>query len=135
MAKPNKNKIQIKLNYNQIYYKNMEIKKVKLPEVKLIVEDDKLFSGIVLKRELTLKECRFIMENILGIVLETRDEFDEEEEYNEYNDNLVGDVNSWLVGDCDDYTIMEYAYDCADEPIGIWKAISVLMYLEEKKLL
>ena len=113
----------------------MEIKNVKLPELKLIAEGKRNFNGIVLKRELTIEECRYIMENILGIVLNTPDEFDTKEEYNEYEDELVGDVNSWLIGDCDDYTIMEYTYDCADESIGIWNAISIILYLEERKLL
>lgn len=37
--------------------------------------------GLILKRELSLDECKYILSEIFGITLYTREDFDDEEEY------------------------------------------------------
>ncbi len=101
----------------------MKKKNVKLSEFKITLRKNNFVDGIVIKRWLTLRECRHVMKNILGIVISEKDDFEDNIEYREYNDSLYNDVNGWLMGDFDDSIIMDYAYDCSDEPIGIFNCI------------
>lgn len=89
------------------------------------------FNGFFLKRVLTTKECRYVLNNILGIAIDTRDCFEDKESYQEYNDQLTKDVNDWLKGKIDDVVIMEYSYDCSDEPLGMFNSLNIVMYLQK----
>ena len=51
------------------------------------------------------------MRKFLGIDVNGADEFEDKEEYDEYNNSLTSDVNSWLKGEIEDQILMEYAYD------------------------
>lgn len=113
----------------------MKTKKVKLREFKVIMRKNNFADGIMLKRWLTLRECRHVMKNILGIVISEKDDFEDNAEYREYNDSLCNDVNGWLMGALDDSIIMEYAYDCSDEPIGIFNCVSLLLYLQKGEII
>lgn len=113
----------------------MKTKKIKLNEFKVIPRQNGFLDGLVLKRDLTLRECKYVMKNIFGIVISERDDFDGTEEYSDYNASLCNDVNEWLQGKFDDTIIMEYAYDCSDEPLGIFNCISLLLYLQKKKII
>lgn len=88
--------------------------------------------GFALKREPSVRESRHILKNIMCINVQAREDSDDAQEYKEYNDELKKDVTNWLRGDCDDSHIMEYAYDCADDDIGIWTAFRVAEYLQKK---
>ena len=50
---------------------------------------------------------------------------------NEYCDT----VNAWLRGDTDDSAIMEFAFDCSDDPIGIMNLIPIICYLQKKGII
>ena len=67
--------------------------------------------------------------------LNDKDCFDSNEEYKEYNNDVCDTVNDWLIGNCDDDSIMEYAYDCSDEPIGIMNLIPIINYLKKLDIL
>lgn len=103
--------------------------------VKLNLESNGFPKGLILKRDLTVKESRYIMYHLLGININTINEYDDKEEYKEYNDELTNSVNSWLRGDIDDEIIMEYAYDCSDEPMGIMNLIPIICYLKKRDII
>lgn len=96
------------------------------------VNKNKTDRGFILKRALTLKECRHILRNILYINIATLEDYGDYDDYKEYNTDLQKVVTLWLKGEIDDTSIMEYAYDCADEPIGIWHAFKVAEYLQKR---
>lgn len=56
--------------------------------------------GLILKRELSLDECKYILSEIFGIKLYIREDFDDEEEYIEQNLEYQKVVNKWLKGEC-----------------------------------
>lgn len=107
------------------------MKRYNLGTIKLEMENNGFPKGLILKRELTVRESRYIMRNLLGIDVGTREDFDDKEGYSDYNDELQTNVNGWLVGNFDDSVIMEYAYDCSDEFIGIMNLIPILFYLKK----
>ena len=100
-----------------------------------IPKGDYIPKGLVLKRELTIRECRYIMRNLLMIEINNEEDCYDSEEYKEYNSELQKVVNDWLRGEEEDYSIMEYAYDCSDEPIGIMNFIPILMYLKKREII
>lgn len=51
--------------------------------------------GLVLKRKVTIREAKYILANILGIVLQTKDDFEDLEEYQERNQEYTEVVNDW----------------------------------------
>lgn len=110
-------------------------KTVKLEPFNIIPRSNGFVDGLLLKRELTTKECKHIMKKCLGIEIQKREDFDDKEEYQDYLNQLTEDVNDWIVGDTDETTIMEYAYDCSDEPLGMWNCILILSYLQKIEVL
>ena len=96
---------------------------------------DTVPKGLVLKRELNIRECRHIMKNLLMIDINTEEDCFDSEEYKEYNSELKKTVNDWLRGDADDYRIMNYAYGYSDESIGIMNLIPILMYLKKREII
>ena len=82
-----------------------------------------------------MRECRHILKNILCIELECAEDFDYREDYTDYNKELKETVNKWLVGDADDSIIMEYAYDCSDDDMGIWNAFKIAEYLQQREII
>lgn len=60
-------------------------------------------SGVIkclqLKRELTLREVKYIMGRLLGFSIFSRDDFETAKEYRKYNDQLLHDVTIWLHND------------------------------------
>ena len=96
---------------------------------------DTVPKGLVLKRELNIRECRYIMKNLLMIDINTEEDCFDSDEYKEYNSELKKTVNDWLRGDAEDYSIMKYAYDCSDEPIGIMNLIPIIMYLKKREII
>ena len=91
--------------------------------------------GFQLKRELTVRECRHVMKNILDIVINELEDCDGKEDYIEYNEELASTVNEWLTGEIDDSVIMEYASDCSDEPLGCWNAFAIAEYLSKRDII
>lgn len=112
----------------------MRFRKVNL-SFNVYVEDNGFDNGFVLKRNVTIREAKYIMKDILGIQILTIDDFQDKNEYIDYNRQLALDVNCWLLGQLDDQIIMDYAYDCSDEPIGIWNAFKIAEYLKLRKII
>lgn len=114
----------------------MKTKKFDLGVVKLEMQSNGFAKGLILKRDVSLRECKHIMRNLLGVELNDRDCFCELWEYKEYNDSLVRDVNNWLKGNFEDTALMqEYALDCCDEPIGIMNLVPIIKYLKTKDII
>lgn len=88
--------------------------------------------GLVTKRPATTREVRHIMKNILGIVVNERDDMYSKDEYDEYNKEMTEAFNEWLNGNADDQSIMDYAGDCSDEPIGLFNAFKMADYLQKR---
>ena len=107
------------------------MKKFNIGTVKMEMHQNGFPKGLSLKRKLTIRESKHIIRNLLGIDLNDKDCFDSIEEYKEYNNDVCDTVNDWLIGNCDDDSIMEYAYDCSDEPIGIMNLIPIINYLKK----
>lgn len=111
------------------------MKRFALGTIKVNMEDNGYVKGLVLNRELTVGEARHIMRDLLGIDIQTRDDFDFSYDYTEFNNNLRLDVTDWLRGNLEDEVIMQYAYDCSDDPIGIMNLIPIILYLKKRKII
>ena len=57
------------------------------------------------------------------------------EEYQERNQEYTEVVNDWLIGKADDTEIMEFAWDCSDDPIGIFNLIAIIYYLKKRNVI
>ena len=111
-----------------------DIKKIYLRPFKMKLAHDN-FLALVLKRDVTLREAKYILGNILKFVLQTREEM-EAWEYEEYNKDIQRDVNDWLRGKFEDTRLMEdYAWDCAGEPLGAMYIVPILVYLQKRNVL
>lgn len=111
------------------------MKKYNLGTVKLEMESNGFPKGLILKRELTIRECRYILHNLLGIEIQTKEDCYDTEEYKDYNGELRYNVNGWLKGNFDDEIIMEYAYDCSDEHLGMMNLIPIICYLKKHEVI
>ena len=90
--------------------------------------------GLVLKRELSLEECNYILSDILGVKLYTREDFDDSEEYQEQMDEYKDTVNSWLKGDCEDMNITSI-FMSFDEQLGCMNMVLIIDYLRKRGIL
>lgn len=106
-----------------------------LSKVKLTMHKNGFPKGFVMKRKATLRECRYILYRLLGINICTREEFESIEDYKEYNEELLNDVNGWLSGERDEDCISEYAFDCKDEPLGMHNMLIITNYLQKKGII
>ena len=113
---------------------NIKTTTVKLSPVKVLTPNG--FShGLVTKRPATTREVRHIMKNIFSIVLNEREDMYDKEEYEEYNKEMTQTFNEWLNGNGDDQSIMRYAGDCSDEPLGLFNAFKLADYLQKKGII
>ena len=104
---------------------------IKLEPIKVLTPNG--FShGLATKHPVSTREVRHIMRNIFGIDINNRDCFESKEDYDKYNNRLTQDFNDWLNGDADDQSIMDYAGDCSDEPIGLFNAFKMAEYLQKR---
>lgn len=108
--------------------------KITLSPIKVLTPNG-FCHGIVTKRTVSTKEVRYIMKNIFGIDINSRDDMYSKEEYDDYNKELTQTFNDWLNGDADDQSIMDYAFDCADEQFGIFNAFKLAEYLQKKGII
>lgn len=111
------------------------MKKFNIGTVKMEMHQNGFPKGLSLKRKLSIRESKHIMRNLLGIDLNDKDCFESFEEYLQYNNDICTAVNGWLIGNCDDDTIMGYAYDCSDMPIGIMNLIPIINYLKKLNII
>jgi hypothetical protein len=106
-----------------------------LGKIKLTMHDNGFPRGFILKREMTVREARYLMYELLGINICTSKDFDYAEDYKEYNEELVQDVNDWLAGERDEDSISKYAYDCMDEQLGMHNMLIITDYLQKKGII
>ena len=108
-----------------------KITTIQLQAVKVLTPNG--FShGLVTKRPATTMEVRHIMKNILSIVINKQDNMYDREEYEKYNKEMTQTFNEWLNGNGDDQSIMRYAGDCSDEPLGLFNAFKMADYLQKR---
>jgi hypothetical protein len=91
----------------------------------------KVGKGLILKRELSLDECKYILSEIFGIELYTREDFDDEEEYQEQMDEYKNTVNAWLKGDCEDQYIADFYMSYLEDDLGMMNMILIIDYLKK----
>lgn len=91
--------------------------------------------GLVLKRELTIAECRYILKKILDIDICTREDIINEEEYTEQNLEYQKVVNKWLRGECSSKNIDYFRIIWDDRKIDIIDLIPILIYLKRRKII
>lgn len=123
------------MQFMYILKKKKMRKFLNIGKVKLEMHNNGFPKGFILKRKPTLHECRYILSSLLGIDILKREDFEYQEEYNEYNNELCNDVNDWLVGDTDDYKIAGYAYDCSEESLGMFNMLTITQYLIKKGII
>ena len=110
-------------------------KRFNIGTVKLSMEANGFPKGLILKRDLTLHECKYILRNLLGIELFTHKDCYDNEEYQDKMSEYRDTVNAWLRGNADDSAIMEFAFDCSDDPIGTMNLIPIMCYLKKKGII
>lgn len=110
-------------------------KNFNLGKIRMSVHENGFVKGFVKKRELTFNECRHIVKNLLGIDLPTMEDYEYKDEYEDYRTDLIEKVNGWISGDVEDDTIMEFAWDCSDDPIGAMNIIPIAVYLKKKGII
>ena len=125
----------MKTKMMELENKILHMKNYNIGKIKMTMETNGFPKGLILNRELTIRECRYILKTLLGINISIKEDFYDIEEYNDYNNDMKINVNEWLVGNRDDSCIMEYAFDCSDEPIGIMNLIPILFYLKKKNII
>lgn len=103
--------------------------------VRMSIKTNEFPKGLILKRDLTLRECKYILGNLLGIELFTHEDFNDNEEYQDRMNEYCDTVNAWLRGNVDDSAIMEFAFDCSDDPIDIMNLIPIIQYLKKKGII
>lgn len=111
-----------------------KIATIQLQTVKVLTPNGFSY-GLVTKRLVTTREAKHIMKNILGIDVNGRDCFESQEDYEEYNKELTQTFNNWLNGEADDQSIMDYAFDCSDESIGLFNAFKLAEYLQKRDVI
>ena len=88
--------------------------------------------GLILKRELSLDECKYILSEIFGIKLYIREDFDDEEEYQEQMDKYKDTINAWLKGDRDDQYIVDlFCVSYLENYLGIMNMVLIIDYLKK----
>ena len=106
-----------------------EYRKYKVGDINVKIAINGYPCGLMLKRRLTLRECKHILKNLLGINLAIRDCFYDKEEYNDYNKEIEDTVNEWLNGNLEDESIAEFEADCYPGQLGIFNMFPIVMYL------
>ena len=104
-------------------------KTYKIGEIKLKISSNGYPCGFFLKRRLSLRECKYILNNLLGINLAIRDCFYDKEEYDDYNQELEDSINEWLNGNLEDESIAEFEADCYPGQLGIFNMFPIAAYL------
>ena len=111
------------------------MKTIKRNPIKLDIYSNGSIHGLVIKRNPTLKETMYIFKKIFGICINEREDMDTDYDYNDYNKDLVNDFIEWLNGNRSDQSIMDYAYDCADDALVLINMIPLLSYLQKRNII
>lgn len=91
--------------------------------------------GLILKRELTTAECRYVLKKILDINIYTREDVVDEEEYIKQNLEYQKVVNKWLKGECSSKNVDYFRIIWDDRKTDIVDLIPILAYLKRRKII
>lgn len=91
----------------------------------------KVGKGLILKRELSLDECKYILSEIFRFESYTLEDFYDEEEYQEQMDEYKDTVNAWLKGDRDDQYILDSYMSYLENSLGIMNMVLIIDYLKK----
>lgn len=112
------------------------MKELNIGSVGVNLNDSDRIHGLVLKRELTLKESQYVMGNILGVPLKTRKVFDDIFDWNVYKGTLMKCTNSWLEGSMDlDSAACCVMSECMRTSFNMMNFLLVVDYLKRKDVL
>lgn len=95
----------------------------------------KVDKGLILKRELSLDECKYILSEIFRFESYTLEDFYDEEEYQEQMDEYKDTVNAWLKGECSSENVDYFRIIWDDRKIDIIDLIPILAYLKKRKII
>lgn len=91
--------------------------------------------GLILKRELSLDECKYILSEIFRFESYTLEDFYDEEEYIEQNLEYQKVVNKWLKGECSSKNVDYFRIIWDDRKTDIVDLIPILAYLKRRKII
>jgi hypothetical protein len=91
----------------------------------------KVGKGLILKRELSLDECKYILSEIFRFESYTLEDFYDEEEYQKQMDEYKDTVNAWLKGDRDDQYILDSYMSYLENSLGIMNMVLIIDYLKK----
>lgn len=95
----------------------------------------KVGKGLILKRELSLDECKYILSEIFRFESYTLEDFYDEEEYIEQNLEYQKVVNKWLKGECSSKNVDYFRIIWDDRKTDIVDLIPILAYLKRRKII
>lgn len=107
------------------------MKNYNVGEISLIEEKDDYPRGLNLKRELTLKECKYILENILKIDFADKTMFGCKEEFDDYKKQIVFLINSWIKGEIDLGTVLTECGEYYEKDVPVFIAFPLVEYLRK----
>lgn len=92
--------------------------------------------GLKLKRKLTFKECAYILKNVFKLYVDPKNSFVNAEDYEDFKQEVVEDVNNWLIGQETDEAILVYCVDnnCT-KAIGLKKICQIIDFLNKNDII
>jgi hypothetical protein len=111
------------------------MKKYNLGTVNVTMHENGFPKGLVIKRDVTTREARYILSMLLGFVLNKREDCLSSMEYDAMLMAETISVNDWLKGEIGDDSIIEFSGDCSDEKLGLINMIPILSYLKKKGII
>ena len=72
----------MKTKMMELENKILHMKNYNIGKIKMTMETNGFPKGLILNRELTIRECRYILKTLLGINISIKEDFYDIEEYN-----------------------------------------------------
>lgn len=107
------------------------MKKYIIGEIFIIEEKDDYPKGLILKRKLNLNECKYILKNILKIDFAYKSMFASKEEFDDYKEQIVFLINSWIKGEIDLGTVLTENGEYYEKDIPVFIAFPLVEYLRK----
>lgn len=114
------------------------MKRYNIGVVKITMETNGFPKGLILKREPTIREAMYILENILGFAVgDYKDWFDDNEERQDFRKDCQAALTKYLKGECDYSHLCDETQCYDDDEIGfpIAYAFSLTSYLQKKGII
>jgi len=110
-------------------------KKFNLGSVKITTHKNGVPKGLILKRDVTIREAKYILSTLLGFVLYGPGDFSDRDEYRDFLNDYKLVVNRWLRGETSDGDVAAVICDCSGEQLGLMNMIPILSYLQKKGII